>query len=140
MSQFDLIVIGSGTGLDVAVAAANYGLNVAIVEKGALGGTCLNRGCIPSKMLIHSADVVETINKANTFGIDVKGYQIDFPKIVKRVTDEVDGESNAIENSFKGDTNPKLIKGEAKFIGMKTLQVNTEAYSANKILIACGSR
>ena len=59
MKEFDLIVIGGGSGLDIANAAAQQGLKVAIIEKGRLGGTCLNRGCIPSKLLIHSADIVE---------------------------------------------------------------------------------
>ena len=60
MRDFDLIVIGSGSGLDVANAAAQHGMKVAIIEKSRMGGTCLNRGCIPSKLLIHSADVAET--------------------------------------------------------------------------------
>src|SRR5574337_450020 len=72
--RFDVIVIGSGSGLDVANGLASRGMAVAIVEKGPLGGTCLNRGCIPSKMRLHSADVVETIRTANLFGIHVKGY------------------------------------------------------------------
>ena len=61
MKKFDLIVIGAGSGLNISSAAADRGLKVAVVEKGPMGGTCLNRGCIPSKMLIHSADVVEII-------------------------------------------------------------------------------
>jgi dihydrolipoamide dehydrogenase len=69
MKYFDLIVIGSGSGLDVAAYAAEKGLHVAIVEEGPLGGTCLNRGCIPSKMIIHSADVAEIIQRARLFGI-----------------------------------------------------------------------
>jgi mycothione reductase len=62
--EFDLIVIGGGSGLDIANAAAQQGLKVAIIEKDRLGGTCLNRGCIPSKLLIHSADIIETIKTA----------------------------------------------------------------------------
>ena len=61
MNKFDLMVIGSGSGLEVSSEAAERGLSVAVVEEGPFGGTCLNRGCIPSKMLIHSADVMETI-------------------------------------------------------------------------------
>ena len=79
LQKFDLIVIGGGSGLDIATAAAFHnGLKVAIIEKDRLGGTCLNRGCIPSKLLIHSADVIETIKRANLFGINVKGFSIDF--------------------------------------------------------------
>src|SRR6478735_3384817 len=61
MQKFDLIVIGGGSGLDVATSAAQHGLTVAVVERERMGGTCLNRGCIPSKLLIHSSDVIKTI-------------------------------------------------------------------------------
>lgn len=78
--EFDLIVIGSGAGLEVASAAAQSGLKVAIVEKSKMGGTCLNSGCIPSKLLLHSADVAEIIKSANLFGINVEKFSIDFQK------------------------------------------------------------
>ncbi|MDW0315485.1 MAG: FAD-dependent oxidoreductase, partial [Nitrososphaeraceae archaeon] len=82
--KFDLIVIGSGSGLDVANAAYRHGLKVAIVEMDRMGGTCLNRGCIPSKLLIHSADVAETIKRAHLFGIKVDDFAVDFQQIVER--------------------------------------------------------
>ncbi|MEN3051841.1 MAG: dihydrolipoyl dehydrogenase [Candidatus Methanosuratincola petrocarbonis] len=140
MRQFDLIVIGSGSGLDVAVAAANRGLRVAIVEKGPLGGTCLNRGCIPSKMLIHSADLMEEIRGAGRFGIKVKGYEVDYPAIVDRVTSEVDSESKSIENALMSSENPVLFKGLGKFTGRKVIEINGEEITAEKILIAAGAR
>ncbi len=140
METYDLIVIGSGSGLDVAVAASNYGKKVAIIEKGALGGTCLNKGCIPSKMLIHSADLAAAIDKAPFFGINVKGYAVNFASIVKRVTDEVDKESAGIESALRQETNPKLYKGQCRFVGVKTLEVSGETISADKVLIAAGSR
>lgn len=138
--RFDLIVIGSGSGLDVANAIASRGLKVAIVEKGPMGGTCLNRGCIPSKMLLHSADVVETIRTANLFGVHVQGYEIDFPAIVRRVTEAVDKDSRSIEHAFQSIDNPKLFKGEAKFVGTKALRVGGETLQADRILIASGGR
>jgi hypothetical protein len=70
MEPFDFLVIGSGSGLDVANVAANQGQSVAVVERGPLGGTCLNRGCIPSKLLLYHADVLETVERAGEFGID----------------------------------------------------------------------
>ncbi|MEJ5292760.1 MAG: dihydrolipoyl dehydrogenase [Candidatus Methanosuratincola sp.] len=140
MRQFDLIVIGSGSGLDVAVAAANRGLKVAIIEKGPLGGTCLNRGCIPSKMLIHSADVMETIKGAERFGIHVNVHRVDFPSIIDRVTSEVDSESKSIEDALKSSENPLLIKGLGRFKGPKLIEVGGEEIAAEKILIAAGSR
>src|ERR671930_2798284 len=77
LQKFDLIVIGSGSGLDVANAAYQHGLKVAVIEKGKMGGTCLNRGCIPSKLLIDSADVAETIKSAHVFGLKVEGFSVD---------------------------------------------------------------
>ncbi|MGI0025450.1 MAG: FAD-dependent oxidoreductase, partial [Nitrososphaera sp.] len=100
MQEFDLIVIGAGSGLDVANAAAQRGMKVAIVEKSRMGGTCLNRGCIPSKLLIHSADVAEIIKDAGTFGIRVAGFSVDFEKIVARSNGIVDSESDGIRNAF----------------------------------------
>ena len=71
MQKYDLIVIGGGSGLDVATSAAQHGMKVAIIERDRLGGTCLNKGCIPSKLLLHSADVLETIKQASEFGIEL---------------------------------------------------------------------
>lgn len=141
--RFDLIVIGSGSGLDVANAIFQYGLSVAIIEKDRMGGTCLNRGCIPSKLLIHSADVAETINRAHLFGIKVDGFKVDFQKIVERVNSITDSSSNQIENAFEGIENPKLYKKECRFISERTLSVGddgSEIITADKIIIAAGTR
>jgi mycothione reductase len=140
MQKFDLIVIGSGSGLDVANAAVQSGLQVAVVERSKMGGTCLNRGCIPSKLLIHSADIVETIKNADTFGIKIEGFSINFEKIVERVNGIIDPDSENIKNAFKYVTNPKLFQVECKFVGQKMIQVGEETITADKILIACGSR
>ncbi|MDE1878501.1 MAG: dihydrolipoyl dehydrogenase [Thaumarchaeota archaeon] len=140
MKTYDLIVIGSGSGLDVANAAAQHGQKVAIIEKDRMGGTCLNRGCIPSKLLIHSADVAETIRNAGRFGIEVKGFTIDFQKIVSSTNQFTDHDSDQIRRAFDDMDNPKLYPFEGKFIDKKTLSVGTETISAEKILIACGTR
>ena len=70
MDEVDFLVIGSGSGLDVANAAVNQGQSVAVVEKGRLGGTCLNRGCNPSKMLLYHAEGLETLEPAGEVHID----------------------------------------------------------------------
>ena len=67
MDRFDLIVIGSGAGMNVVFSAVEQGLKVALVEQGPLGGTCLNNGCIPSKMLIYPADVLRTAQDAGSW-------------------------------------------------------------------------
>ncbi|MFB6266006.1 MAG: FAD-dependent oxidoreductase, partial [Candidatus Nanohaloarchaea archaeon] len=92
MEEYDLIVIGSGTGLQVASAAVNRGMEVAVVEDHPVGGTCLTRGCIPSKMLIHRADVAETIEESERFGIEAEVDNIRFQEIVDEVNDHVEEE------------------------------------------------
>src|SRR4029079_8709574 len=127
LQKFDLIVIGGGSGLDIATAAAFHnGLKVAIIEKDRLGGTCLNRGCIPSKLLIHSADVIETIKWANLFGINVKGFSIDFKKIISRVNEITDSESDDIKKNLMEVENPKLFSKECKFIGEKKFELRNK--------------
>ncbi len=140
MQRFDLIVIGSGSGLDVAWAASQAGWSAAVVERGALGGTCLNCGCIPSKMLIHSADVVETIKNARQFGVNVGGYSVDFPSIVGKTERLVDGESRRIEEALRDGDNPRLFKGTGRFVGEKTVQVGSETIEGKRVLIATGTR
>jgi mycothione reductase len=156
LQKFDLIVIGSGSGLDVANAAYQHGLRVAVIEKGKMGGTCLNRGCIPSKLLIHSADVAETIKSAHVFGLKVEGFSVDFHSIVEQVNGIVDLQSEKIRKSFEGKENPKLFANECKFVGEKMISIEgggsghrgsndnrnneTIIITADKILIASGTR
>ena len=123
MQKYDLIVIGAGSGLDLANAAAQKGLTVALIEKDRMGGTCLNRGCIPSKLLIHSADVIQTIEKANLFGIKSDGLSIDYQKIVSRVNRITDFDSEEIKKRLQQSKNPILFTGKCTFIGHKTMEI-----------------
>src|SRR5689334_2862065 len=105
-----------------------------------MGGTCLNRGCIPSKLLIHSADVAEAIKRAHLFGLKVDGFSVDFPAIVERVNGITDSKSDEIRAALEGIENPKLFAKECKFVGEKTISIGTETLTADKILIATGTR
>src|SRR3989344_4643499 len=140
MKNYDLIVIGAGSGLNVSSAAADKGYKVAIVEEGPMGGTCLNRGCIPSKMLIHSADVAEIIRGASNFGINTKGYSVNFKKLVSRVNKIVDRDAREIEQGIKENKNTTLYKARGRFVGERTLQVGEEVIYGDKIVIAAGTR
>ena len=140
MNKFDLIVIGSGSALEVSSEAAGRGLSVAIVEEGPFGGTCLNRGCIPSKMLIHCADVMENIQRAGLFGIKAKVESVDWHYIIKRAYDEIDEDARAIEEGNRQAPNITVFKGTGKFVGQKTLEVNGESISGETIVIAAGTR
>ena len=143
MQKFDLIVIGGGSGLDIANAVSQHGLKVAIIEKDRLGGTCLNRGCIPSKLLIHSANVAEIIKSSELFGIKVKGFSVDFQKILERVNGITDFDSDKIKNSLLQTENPKAsLQRNANLLEKKKLllKMNNEIITADKILIATGTR
>ena len=127
----------------MANAAASENLKVAIIEKDMMGGTCLNRGCIPSKLLIHSANVAETIRHANIFGLNTDNFSVDFEKIVKRVNDITDAGSVAIRKSYQDSDNPKLFLKECKFVGERKIAFKNEGtmktITAEKILIASGT-
>ena len=84
--HYDVLVIGSGGGTKISTPASRLGLKAAIIEKDRLGGTCLNRGCIPSKMLIHAAEVAHMISGAETYAIKSKGFDVDFATAVASVT------------------------------------------------------
>lgn len=141
MKKFDIIVIGSGGGAKITSPAAKLGLKVAVIEKDKLGGTCLNRGCIPSKMLIHPADVALTINEAKKFDIDVDtNFSVDFATLVTRISNTVDGDSKSIEAGYGKNPNITFYPAEGKFISNKGMKVGQEEITADKIFIATGAR
>jgi len=140
MNTFDLIVIGAGAGLNVASEAVAHGLKTAIIEEGPMGGTCLNRGCIPSKIVIHSADVADTIKNSQLFGIFSSIKKIDFAKVTRRASCTVDADAGSIEKAVKRGRNPTLFKGRGKFVGDKILEVNGQKIEGKKVLIAAGAR
>jgi mycothione reductase len=145
MDEFDFVVIGSGSGLEVANVAANQGESVAVVEKGPLGGTCLNRGCIPSKLLLYHADVLETIERAGEFGIDATVEDIDFETIVEDVNEEVSDDAESIRRGLSGSDRHELYDGTAEFVGDRTLEIvggpdEGASLRGETVLIAAGSR
>lgn len=141
MKEYDLIVIGAGGGTKIASPAARMGHKVAIVEKEDLGGTCLNRGCIPSKMLIHPANVLEAATHLEKYDIQLDGeYRVDFDKLVKRVTSTIKAESSGIADTYDTIDTLDHYAGTATFKNNKTIDVNGEELTASKIVIATGSR
>jgi len=145
MEEFDFMVIGSGSGLDVANVAANQGQSVAIVEKGPLGGTCLNRGCIPSKLLLYHADVLETVERADEFKIDATVENVDFAEIVREVNEEVSGDAESIRRGLTSSAKHDLFDGEARFVDEKTVEISGgeddgARLRAETVLIAAGTR
>ena len=141
MKQYDVIVIGSGGASKITSPAARVGKKVACIEKDALGGTCLNRGCIPSKMLIHPADVAAQIKSAKKFDITVDtNFTVDFNRLVTRISDTVDTESSRIVLGYNRNPNIDYYRGTAKFVSDKVVEVNNEQLTAPNIIIGAGTR
>ena len=142
MKEHDLIVIGSGSGLSVASGWANRGKDVAVVEPGRMGGTCLNRGCIPSKMLIHRADVAETVRNSEEFHVQASMDGVEFEEMVDDVNDEVREESEQISRGIEKSENHTLYDSRARFVDEKVLELEDtgERITAEKIVIAAGTR
>lgn len=140
MEHFDLVVIGTGSGLEVSAAVAEERWRVAVVEEGPFGGTCLNRGCIPSKMLVHVADVARTITEAETFGIRARIESVDWPAIVERTFADIDRDAAAIREGNRRAESINVFEGTARFVGDKEIEVGEARISAETIVIAAGTR
>ena len=141
MKKYDVIVIGSGGGSKITRPAANLGYNVAIIEKDQLGGTCLNRGCIPSKMLIHPADIIRELQDANRFDLTIDtSFKFDAKKFVSDVNKEINEESQSIEPLYEAHKNVTYYNDTASFEKDYVLRVGDHTITAPKIFIAAGAR
>ena len=149
MTRTNLIIIGSGPGgYRAAEHAARHGLTVTIIEAAEAGGTCLNRGCIPTKALCRNAEVANTMRQAQTFGIvygknDAEAasewnIKIDFTKTMQRKQQIVSQLRNGVEVLMQ-QTNINFVHGFAKFKDSKTVVVGNDIYTADNIIIATGS-
>lgn len=140
MQEFDVIVIGAGSGLDVASGFASRGKDVAVVEPGPMGGTCLNRGCIPSKMLIHHADIINTVENSEKFHIDADLNGVEFDAIVKEVNQRVSEDAESIKRGIENSENHTLFEAEAEFVDEKVIDVDGKRITSENIVVAAGSR
>ncbi len=140
MRKYDLIVIGSGAGMNVAANAAAHGMRVAVVEHGPLGGTCLNNGCIPTKILLYPADVIRALEDAAAIGVHGAVSRVDFGLIMRRMRAYVDEGREEMERALARSKNPKVYRGTGEFIGDYTLRIGKETITAPKIVIASGAR
>jgi mycothione reductase len=139
METFDLIIIGTGSGN--AIPAEMAGWKIALVERGIFGGTCLNVGCIPSKMFVLPADVAESARHGQRLGIDTSFNGADWPAIRDRVFGRIDPIAAGGEQyRAEGTPNLELIRGTARFTAERVLDVDGRAITAPKIMVATGSR
>jgi mycothione reductase len=140
MKDYDLIVIGSGAGMSIASGAYEQGLKVAVIEHGPMGGTCLNRGCIPTKILTYVADIITQAKHLEQLGVEIEVKKIDYPWIMKRMRDEVDGDSTMQGESVDAAEGIDWYKGTGAFVDEYTLEIDGEKIKAPNIIIAAGSR
>lgn len=146
MHEFDLVIVGTGSGNSIPGPEFDD-WNIAIIEKGVFGGTCLNVGCIPSKMFVYAADVAETVRKASKYGIDAQVNSVDWPAIRDRVFGRIDPIAAGGEEYRTGGecSNITVFKGEAHFSAARTLTVamedgSTEEVTGRHIVLGAGAR
>jgi dihydrolipoamide dehydrogenase len=140
MERFDVLVIGSGSGMLVAAEAVEHDFKTAIVESGPMGGTCLNRGCIPSKILIYPADVIAMIEEAGKLGVYAKIERVDSVSIMERMRKLVKEDSEAQAKAVEATSGLKWFKGQGEFTGDYTVKVGGDVITAEMIFIASGAR
>lgn len=138
--MIDLIIIGAGPGgFDTAIHARHLGLEVTLIEKHKVGGTCLNYGCIPTKALYHNAKHIKDLKNINVFGINVDSFDVDFETVKTRKESIVASQIKNIHTSLK-KLGVNLIEGEATIKDPHHVEVNGNLLEANNIIIATGSK
>ena len=137
--NFDLVILGGGSGgYAAALRSAQLGKRVALIEKDKLGGTCLHRGCIPTKALLHSAEIADNVKEAAHFGVQATFGAIDMPA-VNNYRDTI------VDRLFKGLTglvsskNITVVAGEGRMAGPRTIQVGDDYYTGENVVLASGS-
>jgi mycothione reductase len=140
MKEYDVIVIGAGEGAGIAFRAAEKGLGTALIEKGHVGGTCLNVGCVPSKTLIFPADRITEIREAEKLGVKARITTIDFNFIMNRMRKTVTTGRNFLKKAIRETGNLDFYNSEARFTDEYVLDVSGEKIRGKKLFIVSGSR
>jgi mycothione reductase len=142
MKEYDLISIGTGSAMTVveAMIQDNPKIRVAVVDKDEPGGICLTRGCIPSKLLLYPAELVRTVEKARTFGIDSEIKKIDFKKVMERMRHIIHGDINKVRQGLSHSKNVDYYPEAAEFVAPYTLKVGNETITAKLIVLGTGSK
>ncbi len=138
--HYDLLAIGGGSGgLSAAERAAMYGKKSAVIEMAKMGGTCVNVGCVPKKVMWNAASIAHALRDAQGYGFDVMVNDFDWTTLVKGREDYIQGINDWYGN-YLTDSNIDWLKGQAKFVDAHTLEVNGEHYTADHIVISPGGR
>ncbi len=139
MSEFDLVILGGGSGgYACALRAAQLGFSVALVEEDKLGGTCLHRGCIPTKALLHAGEVADSARHASEFGVNAQFVSMD----MLAVNAYKDGVISKLHKGLQGlvkSRNITYIEGHGRLVNKNTVEVNGVAYQGKNVVLATGS-
>lgn len=139
MVKKDFGIIGAGpAGYTAAIRASQLGKSVVLFEKENLGGVCLNKGCIPTKTFLHSADVYNSIKKASSLGIELENLSINFEKVSEKKDKTVEKIRKSLEMLLKS-YDIEIVNAEAKVTGDSIIEANGETYECEHVLIATGA-
>jgi dihydrolipoamide dehydrogenase len=139
VSEYDLVVIGGGTGgYTAAIRATQLGLSAAIIERDKIGGTCLHRGCIPTKAWLQSAETLIRVRGAAAFGVNTAEVSLDYPTVVSRQKQVVETLHQSIRGVIKKHK-IDIIEGEAQIQSPSQISVNGASITARSLVIATGS-
>ncbi|NMB00291.1 MAG: dihydrolipoyl dehydrogenase [Firmicutes bacterium] len=137
--QIDLLVIGGGpAGYSAAIRASHLGWNVVLAEKKSLGGTCLNRGCIPTKALLESASFYSNLGFAKDHGVDLEIQDFDYSQVVSKKDQVVQRLVNGLQ-FLMSKREIRVVEGEAQFLSPTEIQVDNEVFKPRNVLIATGT-
>ncbi|GAA3487922.1 mycothione reductase [Streptomyces cremeus] len=143
MSHYDLVVLGAGSGNALLDDRFSH-LNVALVSEGPFGGTCLNAGCIPSKMLSVTAEVADSVRESDRHDVAARLEGIAWPRVQERVFDRLDANSRDGEQGRRASGWVTVLRGRARFTGERELEVRTERgterVTADRVVVAAGGR
>jgi dihydrolipoamide dehydrogenase len=137
--NFDVVILGGGSGgYAAALRSAQLGKSVALIEKDKLGGTCLHRGCIPTKALLHSAEIADSVKEAGHYGVNASFGSIDMLGVNKYRDGIVDRLFKGL-TGLVGSKDITVVAGEGRLVGPKTVQVNGDNYTGENVVLASGS-
>ena len=141
MPDFDLAVIGAGAaGLSITAVAAQLGVSVALIERGVMGGDCLNTGCVPSKALLAASHLVRKIRDAERFGVITSAPLVDWDRLRTHVHGVISAIAPMDSEARFHALGASVLRGEARFIDPSTISVDGRAVTARRFVIAAGSR
>lgn len=139
MPQADLVILGGGSGgYACALRAAELGKSVVLIDADKLGGTCLHRGCIPTKALLHAAEVADATRESEAFGVNATFEGIDMPQVNKYRDGVVGRLYKGLQGLIKS-RGVTLVEGYGRMVGPKTIEVNGEQYTGENLVLATGS-